>query len=214
MNKIKTIIFDFDGVIANTIPFTLEKTVKILKDDFSVKLTKSEIINIIRSKSFKEIISELKIPLFKLPFIIRKIGETQEELNKIIKSIAPHDQIKALLINLKNHGFNLVVISSNLEKNVRKFLKINKIEYFSYLNCGSHILGKSQEIKMFLKKNHLKNDEVIYVGDEIRDIEACIKADIKIISVTWGLNTAKALRDHGANYIVKKPKDILRIVCK
>ena len=214
MDNIKTIIFDFDGVIADTIPYTLEKTVAILKNDFSVKRPANEIVDIIRSRSFREIIKELKIPLFKLPFIVSKINESQEELNKIIDTIKVIPGIKALLNNLKDRGFDLVVISSNIEKNVKEFLRINGIKTFSYIDCGSHILGKSGAIKNFLKSKNLKNSEVIYVGDEIRDIEASHKVGIKIISVAWGLDTENTLQRYGADFIAKNPRDILKIIGK
>ena len=65
-----------------------------------------------------------------------------------------------------------------------------------------------------LDKNKLKNKEVIYVGDEIRDMEACKKAKVAVIGVSWGYNLPESLKDAGANYIAKTPKDILRIVKK
>ncbi|MCR4313329.1 MAG: HAD hydrolase-like protein, partial [Candidatus Roizmanbacteria bacterium] len=58
----------------------------------------------------------------------------------------------------------------------------------------------------------LDRSEVIYVGDEIRDVEACKKTGIKIIGVSWGLHTIEALEKAGVDYITKKPLEIFKIL--
>lgn len=211
MKKIKTIIFDFDGVIADTMPFTLKKTLKILKEDFFVKKNDEEIIKIIKTKSFKEIMAMIGLPIIKLPFIIGKITKSQEELYKIIDTIDIFPGMKDLLLSLKKLGFRLEIISSNLTKNIMKFVKINEIDVFNNI-IDAKIFGKSAVIDSFLNRNKLKKDETVYVGDEIRDIEACKKVGVKVIGVSWGLQDAKILKKRGADFIVKKPSEILKII--
>ncbi|KKQ23460.1 MAG: HAD-superfamily hydrolase, subfamily IA, variant 1 [Candidatus Roizmanbacteria bacterium GW2011_GWC2_37_13] len=209
--KIKTIIFDFDGVIADTIPYTLEKTLKILKEDFNLKKSDKEIILIIRTNSFKEIMRLVGLSILKLPFIVGKITKTQEELFEIIDEIKIIPGIKGLLRRLKKSNIRLVIISSNLKKNIEKFILKNNLTFFDEI-IDSKIFGKTKEINDFLKNNKLKENEVIYIGDEIRDIEACKKVSIKVIGVSWGLQDAKILKKRGADFIAKKPLDILKIV--
>lgn len=214
MKKIKTIIFDFDGVIADTLPFTISKTIRILKKDFSISLSDKEIIKIIQTNSFTNIIKILRLSLFKLPIIVGKINQSQEELCKVIDTIKIFPGIKKLLLDLRKQDLKLMILSSNLEKNVRKFLQLNQVDIFDYIDCGSHILGKATALESFLKKNNLKKENVIYVGDEIRDVEACKKAGVKIIAVSWGLNKKEALKSHGADFLVSKPSEILKIINK
>ncbi|MCR4312791.1 MAG: HAD hydrolase-like protein, partial [Candidatus Roizmanbacteria bacterium] len=56
MKNIKYVIFDFDGTIADTLPFSFKKFLEIAKlikiDDLSDK----EIIKEIRSKSYQELL--------------------------------------------------------------------------------------------------------------------------------------------------------------
>lgn len=210
--KIKTVIFDFDGVIADTMPYTLSKILTILKKDFGVKLKDQEIIEIIRTNSFRDIIGKLKISLFKLPAIVGKINQSQEELFKVIATIKIFPGMKKLLKDLKTAGYGLEIISSNLKKNIDRFIELREIDYFNNVISGPNILGKSGVISDFLKKEKIDKETVIYIGDEIRDIEACRKSGIKIIAVSWGLQDAKVLKEHGADFIARKPADILRIV--
>ena len=45
-------------------------------------------------------------------------------------------------------------------------------------------------------------DDLIYAGDEMRDIRAARKAGVTGIGVCWGFNTEKALHKAGADYTV------------
>ena len=99
-----------------------------------------------------------------------------------------------------------------MQRNVNKFIKINRLNFFDIIYCESNILGKDQTFRKMMRKYNLKPEEIIYIGDEIRDIVACKKVGIKIIGVSWGLHTFEALQKNGVDYIVKKPSEILKII--
>ena len=63
-----------------------------------------------------------------------------------------------------------------------------------------------------MKKFRLNKENIIYIADEIRDIDACRKAGIKIISVCWGFNSKAALSVKNAEYLAEIPADILRYI--
>jgi phosphoglycolate phosphatase len=65
-----------------------------------------------------------------------------------------------------------------------------------------------------LKNKNLTNDDVIYVGDETRDIEAAKKCGVRILSVAWGFNNSKVLAEKNPDWIAEKPADILTYVNK
>jgi len=52
------------------------------------------------------------------------------------------------------------------------------------------------------------------VTDEIRDVLACQKVNIRVIGVNWGLAGAEALSQAQATFIIKKPTEILEIIDK
>ena len=65
-----------------------------------------------------------------------------------------------------------------------------------------------------MKENQLNPSEIIYVGDQVRDISACRKINCKIIAVSWGYNSKSRLIKGNPDFLVDKPKDILQIVKK
>ncbi|MBI5126980.1 HAD-IA family hydrolase [Candidatus Roizmanbacteria bacterium] len=215
MKKIKTIIFDFDGIIADTLPFTFKKVIQIARILKPKNLNEKQIIEEIRSKDWKELLGKGGFPQFwlKLPAVLSVIFRMQVELGKEIETIKLFPGIKKLLVDLKKKHYQLGILSSNLKENIDRFIKINGIDYFDFIEAGTYtMLGKSGEIDKFARELKIEKEQMVYVGDEIRDINASKKAGIKIICVSWGLHRPAVLKDHGADFIVKKPSEILKIV--
>ena len=63
-----------------------------------------------------------------------------------------------------------------------------------------------------MEKHNLKPQEIIYVGDEVRDIQACKKIGVKIIAVSWGYNSKEILDREKPDYLVNKPIEIPKIL--
>jgi phosphoglycolate phosphatase-like HAD superfamily hydrolase len=51
----------------------------------------------------------------------------------------------------------------------------------------------------------------VYVGDEVRDIEAARKSGINCISVSWGFNTKELLQKHSQT-VVSSPTELLQAI--
>jgi phosphoglycolate phosphatase len=91
-------------------------------------------------------------------------------------------------------------------------MKKHQIDYIKDIFCSNNIFGKDKIIRYFLKVRKLKKSEVIYVGDELRDIVGCRKAGIKVIWVGWGYDVIDMASRENPDYIVDTPAQILDIV--
>lgn len=121
--------------------------------------------------------------------------------------------MKEALIDLKNAGHHLGIITSNSKDNVTEFLKVNELDnLFEFIYSGITIFGKTTIINNVLRQKQLKLEEVIYVGDETRDIEASKKSNIKVIAVTWGFNSPEVLAKQKPNYLIHHPSELLEVV--
>ncbi|MBW7960422.1 HAD-IA family hydrolase [Patescibacteria group bacterium] len=209
---IKTVIFDFDGVIADSLTYHFKKMSMIAKNDFGIKDNERVIIKEIRSKTYLELMRSFKISWTKLPLILKIINQAREEVFKNIDKIKIFPGIKKLLIDLKGKGYKLLILSSNLEKNITKFIEINGIAYFDKVYCEPRVFDKAKALKSIIRENKLKKEECIYIGDEIRDIKATKRVGLKIIVVGWGFHTKEILRKYYPDYIVNKPSGIMRVV--
>jgi HAD superfamily hydrolase (TIGR01549 family) len=210
---IKALIFDFDGTLANTLPFTFSKIIELAKKLKVKDFKEKEIIEKIRSLSPQELFSQFSVSWLKMPLIIWEIKKAQKDLYDKINKIKIFPGIKKLLKELKKKGIKIYIYSSNLKKNIVRFLEKEKInQYFENVYVGRNLLGKDKDLLNILKKEGLKTDEVYYIADEIRDILACQKAKIKMIGVSWGLAKSETLKKAGADLIIKKPSEILKII--
>ena len=211
--KIKAIIFDFDGTIANTLPYTFKKIIEINQHLKITNKKDREIIEKIRKMDYRELLKEFKISWMKIPLIVWEIKKAQKELYKQIEQIKPFKGIKQLLLKLNKKGILCYIYSSNIKKNIERFLEVNDLKkYFKKVFVGLNLLGKDKDLLSILKKEALRKDEVLYVADEVRDALACGKAGIKMIGVSWGLNSPSILKKSGALHIVKKPAEIFFLV--
>ena len=177
----KTIIFDFDGTIADT----LDSVVKIVNyhaEHFGYKKVTKEDIPYLQGKKPREILSYLGISIFKLPSWIKKI---HSEINKEITSMTPTVNISLLLSELHHdEHFQIGILTSNTQENVKQFLDKNELDFFDFIRTGKSVFGKSHMINKIIKQRKVGKNEVFYVCDEVRDIEAARKSGIKSIAVT------------------------------
>ena len=54
-------------------------------------------------------------------------------------------------------------------------------------------LSKTSRLKKVIRRSGLKKREAMYIGDEIRDLEAAQKANVTFGAVSWGYNKAESL---------------------
>lgn len=207
-NKL-VIVFDFDGTLANTIG-AFEKIFNKLAMQFKLPVLTKEEILLLRESRPQEILKRLGLTglrLFKLPLIV---WAGRREIAKEIDQFKTFNGINAVLKELKkNHKVGIV--TSNSVKNVERFLKNNDLNYFDFIYSVG-LFNKSNQLKKLIDKFKLTPEDIIYVGDEIRDIEAARKNGMKVISVSWGLNSKKALEKSMPDYLADTPDQLLKFI--
>ena len=100
------------------------------------------------------------------------------------------------------------IVSSNATDTISTLLK--KFDISVEFISTSSIFGKAKTLNAISFKRHLDRAEVIYIGDEIRDVEACQKGNIDMLAVTWGFSSKDALQKTNTPTI-DHPLEILEI---
>jgi phosphoglycolate phosphatase len=207
---LKHIIFDFDGTLADSSIIGLQ-ILNELSDKYNYQKFSIEELRTLNSLPIRKRFKTLGVPFYKMH---RLIIDAMIKYRELVNSLIIFEGISNLMISLKNEGYTLSIISSNSVDNIEHFIKKNELEYFDQIISVKNIWGKNKAIKSYLKKFNLSKDEIIYIGDELRDIQACKKLPVKIISVTWGFDSIDLLKSGNPDYIINKPEDILEIVKK
>lgn len=207
--KTKVIVFDFDGTIADTYDAIVEITNR-LSGEFGYDPVNEAELDELKNLSSREIVKKSKISPFQIPFLLKKL---KLELGKEIGNLKPIAKIENNLLQLKQKGYKLGIITSNTKNNVLAFLEKNNLQLlFDFIYSETTIFGKHKVIDQFLKQNNLEPDEIIYVGDETRDINAAKKSNVKVIAVSWGFNSPSVLAQYKPNFLINHPHELLEAV--
>ncbi len=206
---LKVIIFDFDGTIADTLD-ALVTIANSLAVKFNFKQITPEELAVLRNLNSRQIIQKSGISLLQIPFLVKRV---KSELKQQIQHLSTIPGIKEALIELNNQGHRLGIITSNSTDNVTAFLQKNELEdLFDFIHSGITIFGKTRIINNFLKQENLQPEEVIYIGDETRDIEATKKAHVKVIAVSWGFNSREVLAAENPDFLIDHPSELLEVI--
>lgn len=202
----KSVIFDFDGTIADTLPVAIECAESVLGD---LGLTDQK-INKYKNMTVRQLISELNVPYHRIPkYVVLARSYIKQNISKINVFHGLDDVIKKLY----DSGYCLYIVSSNSVENINTILIKNDLnQYFESIVGGVGVFGKTIAIKTTIKKYKIDKNSCIYIGDEVRDIKASKKVGLPVISVTWGFNGQDILSANQPDYIAKKPADILEFV--
>jgi len=203
----KTIIFDFDGTIANTLDSLIEIMNRLSKE-FGFRKIKQEEVEYLREKTARQILKNLGISLIKLPFVVRK---ARKEINSQIEFLNPSVELLSAIQYLKDKNYKIGIVTTNTEDNVRKFLQANNLDKFDFFYTAKRVFGKDRTISKIINDMKLDKSTVYFIGDEIRDIKAGKKVGIKTIAVGWGFNTKEALSRESPDYLIESPKEIEKI---
>ena len=204
----KAVLFDFDGTIADSIPWIF-KEINSHTTEYGFQPIPPDKFEAFRSSTLPELVKQFNISLFKLPFFIATM---RREVQKDIDKMGLCKGMKELLLSLQKKGYRMGVVSSSPKENIEAFLKRYALDIFEFIHSELNIFGKSAALEGVMREYNMKKEEAIYVGDEIRDIEACKAIGLDVISVTWGFNNEEGLRKHGATHVVDTPDAILKLL--
>lgn len=181
------------------------ETYNSMSEKFGFRRVGSSELPELKSVTSREVLRKLGIPLIKLPRVIR---EARLRFQDRIQSLHPIEGIAATLLQLKGLGFQLGVLTSNSKENVTRFLDVHQLNFFDIIYSDASIFGKGKVIRTVLKKQKLRSAQVLYVGDETRDIDAARSAGVRIISVSWGFNTREILHAQKPDFLIDQPSQL------
>ena len=189
--KIKVLIFDFDGTIADTFQSMIEIS-NHLAGEFDFKKIEAHEVEDYKDKTSQEMLKLLKVSTLKVPRIALR---AKKELNKRMYTIKPVKGLKEILGEIKSLDYKMGILTSNSLENVNKFLEQHDLDFFDFVLTSSRFWGKNHGIKKLILQKGYAPQDILYIGDETRDIEAARKSGISIAAVTWGYNSFQALKN-------------------
>ena len=214
--KYKTVIFDLDGTLLNTIE-DISDSVNIVLNSYNCKSFSVEdykyFVGYGTIALVKTVMEKRNIPTDKFNDFKAKYDEEYNSRHNNKTRIYPG--INELLVGLQNAGLQVCVLSNKPHKQT-----INSVtSYFKDFNFDL-VYGKKENFKPkpdiesaidMINKLEVKTNKVLYVGDTSIDMITAKNAGFTSVGVLWGFRKEAELVKHDAKYIVNNPDEILKI---
>lgn len=200
MTKKRLIIFDFDGVLADSFD-TFYPLIRNAMRHVGIKLTANQYRDFFTGnvhQGFKDFINNegayLKFQEFRNTnydkyYYDKKFGAK-------LFSGAPN------LIKKLSKKYNLTICSSGKKDNIRNLLKKNKLDGFFDLILANFSHSKEEALLKLLKKFKTKPEETFMITDTVGDIKVAKKVGLMTIAVTWGFHNKKLLLSANPNHTI------------
>ena len=207
--KYQTLVFDFDGTIADTLGET-RRIFNELAPQYGIRQVEEQELEALRHLSLKQLLSHLAIPKRRLPALISR-GTGMMRAN--ITRLQLIEGMGEVIVEMRRHVESFGILTSNAPANVDLFLRTHGLrEAFDFISSTSKLTGKSKHLKAIRKTFSLRPEAMLYIGDELRDVKASQKAGIPIAAVTWGFNSPESLAAERPDHLFHQPSDFLRLL--
>ena len=209
----KTVIFDLDGTLLNTLDDLADSTNYALSKFGYPTRTIEEVRQFVGNgvaKLIERAIPDGKnSPNFEKCLSIFKENYAQNMYNKT----APYNGIIEMLSNLKSKGIKIAVVSNKFDLAVKELCK----KYFDGFIDFAAGENEAQGIKKkpapdtvisVLNEFNFAPEDAVYVGDSDVDIMTAKNSKMPCISVSWGFRDEKFLLENGATILINAPSEI------
>ncbi len=203
----KTVIFDFDGTLADTLVTSVRIFEKLTKrpEAFS-----DEDIARFRGLTALKVVRELRIRPWRVPLLLVR---GRKMMHREMEAIAVFEGIEDVLKRLQAEKIPIYIMSSNSPGNIRKLLKRVQLEgYFTRVYGDVGLFGKAKMLRSIVEENKLVPADTFYVGDEGRDVEAAKRVGLKSVAVTWGFNSAELLAAHHPHALANSREELAKVL--
>jgi phosphoglycolate phosphatase len=196
MTRYRLAIFDFDGTLADTLPWFRASFHDVIAR-FDLKPVTAEELEDLRGLSAREMMARLGVSTWQLPAIVndmrkRKLAAAGET--------SLFSGIPETLAELQRIGIQIAIVSSDSEASVRQVLG-PVTTLVTRFDCGAAIFCKHWKFRRVARQLGVKPSETICIGDEIRDIEAAKAAEMDSGAVAWGYALPFALQAAGPTHL-------------
>ena len=207
--KEKLVVFDYDGVIVDSLDINLGIAEQACKEiEHSIFPTKADIEQL-DNLSFED--------------LGRQIGLSKEKsisfANHVFKLLTNNDRPPKIFPGMneiiqelgeRNH---IAIVTTNVKHAADQVLEEHRLHDKVDLIIGAEQPGsKAEKIMHVIVKFKGEHNKTYMIGDATSDIREARKARVKSIAVTWGYHSREKLEKADPDFIVNIPYEIVPIL--
>lgn len=214
-NMYKTVIFDLDGTLLNTLEDLRDSTNYALGCLGYPERNLEEIRTFVGNGIRKLI--ERAVPegtaISEIDKVFDKFRPYYMEHSR--EKTCPYDGIMEVLDYLKKNGYQMAIVSNKSDAAVKDLAKYYFGNYISVAIGEREGINRKPAPDSVFEAMRLLNADAktsVYVGDSDVDRQTAANAGLTCVSVTWGFRDGEELRKLKPQYIIREPKKLIEIV--
>lgn len=176
----RLVVFDFDGTLADSMPFFLEHLDAVARTH-RFRSFGADDLDALRGMGTRQLLAHAGLPWWKLPRVSR---DFRRRMAACAGSIPLFAGVPAMLAALAQR-LPLGIVTSNSRDNVEAILG-DSMRHVSVGEYAAAFIGKTARLRRVCRHAGVTPAEAVYVGDEERDIEAARASGMQAGAVLWG----------------------------
>lgn len=210
---IDTVIFDFDGTLADTNGLIINSFKHIYckylgEDKFDhdyILTTFGEPLELTLKRDFSG---------FKYEDVLGSYREYQ--VDRFEKEVSLYETVKETIKYLKEKDIKIGIATSRIKSSTLSALKkFNIDEYFQVLIAADDVVNHKPDKEPLIKAIKGLNSNIentLYVGDSKFDMECAINAEVTPVLVGWQKNSEELAARYTVKHVLDKMWDITEII--
>ncbi len=213
------VIFDLDGTLLYTLEDIYDVVNGVLKSN-GMPCRSIDEVRLAVGRGVEELVRRL-IPSDSVTCeLVRKLSD------QIRKTYLEHDSVKTrpypgiieLLNKLQTEQVPMAVLTNKPQESAEKVVDIyfSDIRFISIngVKPGCSMKPSQETVIPVLEKLRTLPGNTLMVGDSDVDMDTAVNAGMIAVGVSWGFRDVSLLLEHGAEYIINSPEEILKLVWK
>ncbi len=205
------IIFDYDGVLADTLDDLLQSGQKACNKLGVNHLVTKDDLNNLEVMSFASYGQACHVPEYHIDEFVKIC------LNYFAEKESPPAIFKGLrkVVRYLSVNHRIAIVTTNTSLNVNAFLAEHGLHALVHAVYGVESPGsKVQKISMVRDQllDRRRQESVFMVGDSLSDVRAAKEASVFSIAVTWGHQRLEKLLRGNPDFVVSSPHDLIGVI--
>ena len=204
-------VFDFDGTLADSRQAAIGLYNAVAQRKGYGALTPENLAEL-STLSVLQRCERLRVPIYRLPALMLEVSRGFRD---VMHTVEFQPGMRELLGALRARGLRLLIVSTNAAENIQAFLRRHGVEdQVDEVLCSRRIFGKGRLLRSLMKRTGLRPEQLVYVGDEHRDVEACREVGVRVVAVRWGVDAESRLREARPDHLAREPAEVAECVSR
>lgn len=199
------VVFDFDGTLVDDVGLLIDAARVVLRSAGFAAAAEAD-FDALRDMHPRRALEAIDVPIRAVPGLVRGL---RREMRRRALEIEFSEEATESVRNLHGSGFTLAIMSSNSPRLIRSVIQKAELAHcFTLVARGGAVSDRAIRLRRVMRRRSAQARSWVFVGDEIRDLQAARGCGIPFVGVGWGVTSANAFAVAGASRVATTWSDL------